>query len=224
MEYSILYKNSFPIVKVNLANGEEVKAESGAMVSMSGTIDVEGKLEGGLLKGLGRKLSGEKFFFQTLKATRGKGEVLLASTYPGAILPLELDGFEEYLIQKDGFLASTPSVNIDSKVQNLAKGLFSGEGFFILKASGKGTLFVSSFGEIHEINIPAGEDYIVDNKHLVAWPSSSQYTIEKASSGWISSLTSGEGVVCRFRGPSKIFIQTRNPAAFSDWMKLQLHV
>ena len=43
--------------------------------------------------------------------------------------------------------------------------------------------------------------------------------IEKASaSGWISSFTSGEGLVCRFRGPGNIMIQTRNPQVFGQWM------
>ncbi|MBS3994632.1 MAG: AIM24 family protein, partial [Alkaliphilus sp.] len=78
MKYEILYQGAFPIVKVNLQSGEIMKAESDAMVAMSNTIDVEGKLEGGLLGGIGRMLAGEKFFFQTLRASRGPGEVLLA--------------------------------------------------------------------------------------------------------------------------------------------------
>jgi len=38
--------------------------------------------------------------------------------------------------------------------------------------------------------------------------------MERASNGWISTITSGEGVVCRFRGPGVILIQTRNPVNF----------
>ena len=46
-----------------------IKAESGAMVASSPTIDIESKMEGGFLGALSRKvLSGEKFFFQTLRA------------------------------------------------------------------------------------------------------------------------------------------------------------
>lgn len=218
MNYEILYKGAFPMIKVDLNKGESIKAESGAMVAMSSSIDVDGKLEGGLFKSIGRSLAGEKFFFQTLAANRGHGEALLATAAPGAVTVLELDGTQEYLVQKDGFLASTQGINIDSKVQNLLKGLFSGEGFFILRVSGRGTLFVSSYGEIHEVNISAGEEYIVDNAHLVAWPSDVTYNVEKASKGWISSFTSGEGFVCRFRGPGKVYIQTRNPSSFGQWV------
>jgi len=99
------------------------------------------------------------------------------------------------------------------------QGIFSGEGLFILKVSGRGTVFVNSYGAIHAINIPAGQDAIIDNNHLVAWPDYMQYQIEKASSGWISSFTSGEALVCRFRGPGTVLIQTRNPKGFGSWIQ-----
>src|SRR5690606_23426743 len=118
--------------------------------------DVEGKMEGGVLGGLGRMLAGEKFFFQTLKANRGPGKVLIAPSLPGDLAFIELDGSVEYNIQKDGFLAGSDSVNINTKMQNLAQGFLSGEGFFILKAGGTGSLIIYSFGAIHEINLAPG--------------------------------------------------------------------
>ena len=219
MKYEILYQDAFPIVKAYLNKGETVKAESDAMVSMSNTVDVEGKLEGGILKGIGRMLAGEKFFFQTLSANRGPGEILLAPYIPGAVVDVELDGSYGLRVQKDGFLAGTEGISIDTQMQNLTKGLFSGEGFFILKVSGKGTVFINSYGAIHPINLDAGEEVVIDNSHLVAWPDHMQYSIEKASSGWISSFTSGEMLVCRFRGPGTVLIQTRNPRGFGNWIR-----
>jgi uncharacterized protein (AIM24 family) len=115
MKSEILYPGAFPMVRVELAAGEHIKAESGAMVSASPTIDIESKMEGGFLGALSRKLlTGEKFFFQTLKANRGPGEVLLAPTVPGEIVVLNLDGVNEYLVQKDGFLAGAETVKIES--------------------------------------------------------------------------------------------------------------
>lgn len=219
MKYEILYQDAFPILKAYLNKGETVKAESDAMVSMSNTVDVEGKLEGGILKGIGKMLAGEKFFFQTLSANRGPGEILLAPSVPGAVVDVELDGSYGLRVQKDGFLAGTEGISIDTQMQNLTKGLFSGEGFFILKVSGKGTVFINSYGAIHPINLEAGEEVVIDNSHLVAWPDHMQYSIEKASSGWISSFTSGEMLVCRFRGPGTVLIQTRNPRGFGNWIR-----
>lgn len=219
MRTEIVYPGTNSMIKVELAYGEKVKAESGAMVMMSPTLDLEGKLEGGLMGGIGRMFSGEKFFFQTIAANRGGGYAMLAPSTPGDVCILELDGMTEYNIQKDGFLAGADSIVIETQMQNLARGLFSGEGFFILKARGKGMLILSSFGAIHEINLAPGEEYIIDNSHLVAWPSTTNFTIEKASKGWISSFTSGEMLVCRFRGPGKVYIQTRNSNAFGSWVR-----
>ncbi|MFH1466902.1 MAG: TIGR00266 family protein [Pseudomonadota bacterium] len=217
--FQYLYKGAFTMLKVRLPAGGSFKAESDAMVAMSPTIDVEGKLEGGVLGGLGRMLSGEKFFFQTLRAARGPGEVLLAPAIPGDLHHLELDGSVDYVLQKDGFFAGSDTLTIGTKAQNLSQGLLSGEGFFVLRVSGQGTLFVSSYGAIHPIDLAEGEQLIVDNAHLVAWPGTMRYNVEKASKGWISSFTSGEGIVCRFTGPGRILIQSRNPGAFAAWIR-----
>jgi uncharacterized protein (TIGR00266 family) len=220
MKSEVLYPGAFPMVRVDLVAGESVKAESGAMVSLSSTIDVESKMEGGFLGALSRKvLTGEKFFFQTLRAVRGAGEVLLAPTVPGEIVVLELDGVQEYFVQKDGFLAGEETIKIESRMQNLARGLLGGEGFFILKISGKGQLLLNSFGAIHKVELRPDQEYIVDNSHLVAWSATAAYSIEKAAAGWIASFTSGEGFVCRFRGPGVVYIQSRNPGGFGRWIR-----
>src|SRR4051794_6140237 len=101
MKYELLYPGPFATLKFQLDKGQMIKAEAGAMIAMSDTVDVEGKMEGGFFKSLGRMLAGESFFFQTLHAVRGPGEVLLAHEVPGEIYPLKLDGQTEYLLQKD---------------------------------------------------------------------------------------------------------------------------
>ena len=223
MKYEILYPEAFPIVDCHLERGESIKAESDAMIAMSPTIEVEGKLEGGILSGLARKfLSGESMFFQELVARRGAGKVLFGHALPGGIMDVELDGSYGLTIQKDGFLASTQGIDIETKAQNLFQGFMSGEGFFVLNARGRGTIFVSSYGVIHPINLDNGEEVIIDNGHLVAWPDYMNYEIERATNGWISSLTSGEGVVCRFRGPGVVLIQTRNPVNFEKQLERRI--
>ncbi|MDR1886143.1 MAG: TIGR00266 family protein [Synergistaceae bacterium] len=218
IQYEILYAESaFSMLRVKLRHGMSIKAQSDAMVTMDTTLTVDGKLEGGILGGIGRMFSKENFFFQTIKAERGDGEALLAPTYPGAIMDLEMDG-TPYYVQKGGFFASTEGISISTKMQNLTSGLFSGEGFFVLEANGTGLLFVESFGAIHIVDIPAGRDIIIDNHHLVAWPKNIRYNFEKASKGWLSSATSGEFMVCRFQGPGRVLIQSRNHVGFTQWI------
>ncbi len=220
MNFKIIYPGAFSTLQVNLAEGEGIKAESGAMITMTDTMDVDSKMERGLLGGITRKLlTGETLFFQSLKASRGAGEVLLASAYPGEIEILELDGSEEYLLQKDGFLAAEEGIEISTKAQNLTKGLFSGEGFFVMRVSGKGKIAISTYGGIHKITLAPGETRVIDNSHMVCWSANANYKIEKASRGWVSSFTSGEGLVCRFQGPGEVYIQTRNSPGFGSWIR-----
>jgi uncharacterized protein (AIM24 family) len=94
-----------------------------------------------------------------------------------------------------------------------------GEGFFILRVSGTGQLILNSFGAIHKVELKPDQEYIVDNSHLVAWTATTSYNIEKAAAGWIASFTSGEGFVCRFRGPGVVYIQSRNPGGFGAWLQ-----
>ncbi|MTI81290.1 MAG: TIGR00266 family protein [Firmicutes bacterium] len=219
MKHKILYPGAYALLEVELGQGETMKAESDAMVSMSDTVDVEGKMDGGIIGGISRVLAGEKFFFQTLTASRGSGKVYLAPSTPGEIIDVELDGSYNLVVQKDGFLAGSSGLNISTQTQNLAQGFLSGEGFFVVKVSGKGVVFINTYGSIHVFDLQPGEEIVVDNSHLVAWPDYMNYTMDKASKGWVSSFTSGEGVVCRFKGPGPVIIQTRNPKGFGSWIK-----
>ncbi|MFD0590095.1 TIGR00266 family protein [Paenibacillus sp. GCM10027627] len=219
MQYEILSRGSFAMLNLKLSAGERVKAESGAMVSMSPSLELRGTTDGGIMRGLGRMLSGESFFFQEVSAERGGGVLMLAPKTIGDIHAVELDGTQTLLVQKDGFLASTDGIEVSTKMQNLGKGIFSGEGLFVVEIRGRGTVFLSSFGAIHEVKLGAGEEIVIDNGHLVAWSSTMDYRIEKSSKGWVSSLKSGEMLVCRFRGEGTVLIQSRNPSGFGHWLR-----
>jgi uncharacterized protein (TIGR00266 family) len=217
-DYEILYTEAFPVIKYRLRQGERLKAESDAMIAMSANVDVTGGAEGGILRGLTRMLAGEKFFFQYLTASRGEGEVLLGHNLPGGIVDVELDGAYGLRVQRDGFLAATEGVEVSTQTQNLFQGIFSGEGFFVLNVTGKGVVFLGSYGAIHAINLADGEEVVVDNGHLVAWADYMQYRVTKASNGWINSFTSGEFLVCVFKGPGTVLIQTRNPGGLRGYI------
>ena len=80
MKSEILYPGAFPMVRVYLADGETVKAESGAMVAASPTIDIESKMEGGFLGALSRKmLSGEKVFLSNAAGQPRSGRSLVGA-------------------------------------------------------------------------------------------------------------------------------------------------
>lgn len=217
MNYQIQHGEAFPIVSIKLSKGESVQAESDAMIAMSATLDVNAAMNGGMLGGIARHfLANESFFFQRITASRGDGKVLLAPSQVGGIAAINLDGSFDLRVEKGGFLAASEGIDVDTRMQNLAQGLLSREGFFVVNIKGVGVVFIASYGAIHEITLKTGDEILVDNGHLVAWPANMHYSIEKASHGVLSSIASGEGLVCRFRGPGTIYIQTRKPVMVSQ--------
>ncbi len=212
MKTEILYQGSMPVVMAQLEPNETLRAEAGAMVYMDTSVSVEGKAQGGIMKGLGRMVTGESFFLQNLQANEKGGKVMVAPTNIGNIVEVEMKG-TGWLLQKGAFLCSETTVNTKVKSQGLGKALFSKEGLFIIRAEGHGKLFLGSFGSIHKIELN-NEEVIVDNGHTVAWEESLDYKITKASKGLISSFTSGEGLVTRFKGSGTLYIQTRNFGGF----------
>ncbi len=215
MNFEILYGPSYSLARVQLQAGEAMLAESGAMVSMSSGIEMETSVKGGLLSGLKRSvLGGESFFINTFRAT-APGEVTFAPPLPGDIRGLELSGGTMF-VQSTSYLASSPGVSVDTKWSG-AKGFFSKEGLFLLKASGQGTLLLSSYGAIHEVQLAAGQTYTLDNGHMVAFDESVSYKVH-AIGGVKSTLFSGEGLVCTFTGPGRLLMQTRSEDSFLSWL------
>lgn len=218
MKYEITADTTFPMLKVYLNQGEAIKAESGAMVAMTRDLSLTGKMDGGFFKSIARRFAGESFFLQQISAERGPGWALLAAAAPGEIAAVDVEEGKEWTVQKNGFLAGSPTVQVSTKVQSIWKGMWSGEGLFVVKISGEGKVFLATYGSIYTIDIPARETLLIDNGHLMAWQSAMKYDIVKGASSWFSSATSGEGLACLFHGPGRVLIQTRNPAAFGQWM------
>ena len=73
-EYEILKSPAYTLLKVNLEREQDIKAEAGALVSMSPNVGIETKMQGGAFGALKRKaLGGESFFQNTFKAEGGPG-------------------------------------------------------------------------------------------------------------------------------------------------------
>ena len=216
--YSIEHGSAFALAVLQLQAGQSIQAESGAMVSMSGTVDLQSELKGGVLGALKRAVGGESAFLSTFTAQRGPGEVTLAPATPGDIAAIEMNQ-QTFYVQSSSYLGGDTTLQIDTRWGG-ARTFFSGEGLFVLQVQGTGLLLVSSFGAIHRRRLAPGEQYVVDTGHLVAWEGQMPYQLRQASSsGWLRSMASGEGIVAEFSGPGEILIQTRNLAAFAGILK-----
>jgi uncharacterized protein (TIGR00266 family) len=216
MQTDILYRPSYSLTRLVLAPNEEVRVEGGSMVSMSADVTLETKAEGGLLKSLARSvLGGESFFVNTYRASASGGEVNVAPSLPGDMAALQLSG-ETLLVQSGSFVACEKSITLDTAWGG-AKTFFASEGLIMLRATGTGQLILSSYGAIHEMNLTAGQRYVVDTGHLVAFSANIGFQVRRVG-GLKSTLFSGEGLVVDLTGPGRVLMQTRSTDAFLSWL------
>lgn len=213
MEYKIEQGPVFTILRVQMKAGEQIKAEAGCMISMSPGIELQAKSTGkGIMGALGAAMGGESLFASIFTA-KADGELVLAPGTLGDIIRLELSG-KTIFAQSGAYLCGSPGLEISA--QGSLKAMVSGEGLFLSKISGTGTLFLNSYGAIFEKTLSPGETYIVDCGHIVAFESTISYSIRKAAKGLFSTLASGEGLVAEYSGTGKLWVQTRNLKAFAD--------
>ena len=219
MRAEIEYGPSYAMLVVELYSGESIRSEPGAMVALDG-VDMETRGGGGGLFGaVRRSLGGESFFMNRFTARAEGGSVLLAPPTPGDIRCHEVQPREDFFIQSGSFLACTEGVEVDSKFQGF-RGFFTGESLFFLRASSSQTgerVFYNSFGAIHELEVRPDCEVVVDTGHLVAFTSDVEYNIGKVG-GLRSFIGGGEGLVMKFRGSGRVWVQTRNLVTLADKM------
>ena len=207
MEYEIR-GGSFPIVICTLQEGETIKNETGAMSFMTSGMTMETNTGGGLLKGLGRALSGDSLFLNFFTAENGTQQIGFSAHSPGKIIPFKLDGTNTIIGQKNAFLAAEDSVEIEIFFKNkLGTGIFGGEGFILQKFSGEGIVFLEIDGEVIEHDLQEGETLLLDPGHLAAMEETVGYEIERVKGA--KNILFGEGLFfARIQGPGKVWIQT----------------
>ena len=219
MDVAIRHSPSFAAARITLDPGEEVRAESGAMMATSAGVGITSSTQGGMVKGLKRSLlGGESLFVTTFSAPTTGGWVDVAHHLPGDVITTSVTPDRPLSITRGCWLASASSVELDAKWGGF-KNLFGGEGGFLVRAAGSGTVLLACYGAIDTIQLGAGESLTIDTGHVVAFDPSVTSQLRKVATGVIQTLKSGEGFVFDFTGPGWIMTQSRNPSALQAWIK-----
>ncbi len=200
----------FALLTVNLPANETLKVEASAMASMDTNMVMKTKMRGGL----GRLVTRESIFINEFTAGGGPAEMKIAPGAPGDLSHVHLDGNTIFL-QNSAFVASGMDVAVETKWQGIKKGFFSGESLFLIRCSGHGDLWFNTYGALIEMDVT--DDYVVDTGYIVAFTEGLSYDVTRVG-GYKSLFLSGEGLVCRFRGEGKVWIQTRQVPALRSWV------
>jgi uncharacterized protein (AIM24 family) len=98
------------------------------------------------------------------------------------------------------------SIKIKAKLGGGFKRMLSGE-----------KLFVNEFTALEsDADIDVKDNYVVDTGYIVGFTEGLTYDVRPVG-GLKSIFFSGEGLVCRFSGEGKIWIQTRLSLSFVTW-------
>src|SRR5690349_9132163 len=167
-------------IVMSLGVGDVIRAEAGTLMYMTDGVDMDAKMEGGLLGGLKRKLlAGESLFITYFRSAAAGAKVAFAGPYPGKIIHMHLAG-QTMLCQRDAFLCAIGEIDLSiAFTKRLGAGFFGGEGFILQKMTGTGDLFIHSGGTIVPFELKAGERLRVDTGCLVALDESVDYDITR---------------------------------------------
>ena len=216
--YTVSQAGSYRSVIVELDRGENFTSEAGVMFRASDNIEIDvttrSRGVGGLMSGVRRMMSGESFFLSTYRTRDGgPGEIGLAPTLAGDVAVIECSGAGGWLCAGGSYLGSSDGLSIDTQFQGF-RGMLSGESLFFLDIGGRGQLLVSAFGSVKEVEVDGA--LVVDTGHIVAFEDSLEYAVGKAGGSWLQSFLSSEGVVMRFSGQGKVYLQSHNPDQFGQ--------
>ena len=215
MKYDI-HGGNLPVVVCQLENGERMITESGAMSWMSPNMQMETS-GGGLGKMFGRMFSGESMFRNIYTAKGGSGLIAFASKFPGAILAVEVTPEKPIVVQKSAFLAATDGVDVSVFFQKkFSTGFFGGEGFIMLKISGRGLVFLEMDGSTMEYELSAGQQIVVSTGNLAMMDATCSMDIQTVK-GVKNALFGGQGFFNTVvNGPGKVTLQTMPLSGFAE--------
>lgn len=218
MEIVTRHTPAYGVARLTLAPGEQIRAESGAMMAMSAGVELAAKAEGGVMKSLKRAaLGGESFFIATYTAPAQGGFVDVAARLPGDLATFTVGAGNALFISKGSWIANEASVAINTQWGGF-KNMFGSEGGFILRADGEGQIVFGCYGAMEVWNLQEGQHITLDTGHMVAYEESVSMTLRRATGGLVQSFKSGEGLVFDFVGPGRVWSQTRNPNELLGWI------
>ena len=199
----------FPLLEVQLTQGESIFTEAGGMAWMTEGIGMSTSTQGGLMRGLGRALAGESLFMVTYTCEASSGSVVFTPEAPGRVIDIQLTANQSLICQKDTFLCAEKTVDVKIHFRKqLGAGLFGGEGFILQEITGPGTVFMEIPGEVVERTLASGEKFLIDPGHIAKFEPSVQYDISMVK-GLKNVLFAGEGLfLATLTGPGKVWMET----------------
>lgn len=198
----------------------KVLAQKSTMMGMARGISYQSTVKEDWVKDIQKALGKDAVPLEEYSVEKHKADLYLAPVLPGAIQHYYVKEDRGLMIQSSSLLALSSKVSIDSEFLE-GKDFFSGKSLFLLKTLGRGDIWFSAYGGIIEVSI--SQDHLVDTSYIVAFEQSLSYKIETirglSLKGLANGILGGQGKVCRFKGPGKLWLQCRSFETLANFVK-----
>ena len=204
-EYNIV-GNEVQYLETKLSEGESVLIEPGHLISKSPSARLDVR-SGGLRGAFSHMLAGSAVF---LLKVDGPGEIRSAGFLPGKILKIDLTG-NAIIAEFNAFLCMDSTINYSTKFAGIWQGILGGEGLFLERFSGTGSIMLHGHGHVVEMNLKEGEEIQAELSHVLAFDESVQYNVGRF--GGLKTMIlggmEGEGLFfADMRGPGRVWLHT----------------
>ena len=157
--YDIKHRSTNTTLEVHLQQNQTIKSIPSAMVRMSASASIKGRISFSFRK----MLTGNRMDEVTYG---GPGIVVVAPTLMGDIVSVPIDGSAQWLASRHALLAWTEGVTRDTKSQGFSQSLLGGNGVFVYTFAGEGMLWLRAFGAIDTIDVSGSFPFTFHNWHF----------------------------------------------------------
>lgn len=214
LKYRILGQQ-MQVIEVSLERGQRVFSETGGMIWMDQSIDMDTSAPntgGGVLGAIGgaisRAVSGVGIFLNYFTATNAPGRVAFTTSLPGRVVDVLLNPGQSIIAQRGAFLLGEDGLTLKIELmKRIGVGFFGGEGFVLQRITGPGHAFIEIAGELSTIDLEPGQRLRIHAGHVAAFTESVHYDIEFLRN-LKTMLFSGEGLALAvLTGPGRVWLQ-----------------
>lgn len=225
MKVEILNQPNTAIAHIQLEIDEEIVAQAGSVMIMSNQLKINTIMQRGSekiadnKKNNAKNTSKEKFLFlNSFKAKETEGEIYLAPPLIGEIFVHTMSKYK-LIVRINSYLASSSKIEIFSGFDKF-KSLFSNESNSWLSLVGEGTVLISAFGRVTEVDVEG--EYIINLENVIAFENSLNFKLIPSQSIWFQSLIGNKENLCHFNGKGKVICQTHRTKAFTQMLRSEL--
>lgn len=220
MDYEIVGDN-MQALKVILADGEAVHADSGKLISKDENVIMTPRMMGGIIGMLERKATGASGLLTEFRAKGGVGHVELAGVFPGKIMAIELKDGDRFVAEHFAFLMHTESVKFTIKAVNIGAAWFGGAGLLLQEFVGPGIVFIHTAGDNIVYNLDGTKAIELEPGHLAAFDYGIDYSIRFVDN-IRTALFGGAGLfLATFKGKGRVITHSVSRLKLSSEIYLE---